>query len=244
MDATSQARPRWFHPTPGRFVLVLLAVEVLLWLSDRFGWLGWHKGYAVLDVHGELGVAMMVMLVWFGVALILRRRFQFSIRSLLLLTVTVAIPFSWLAAKMQIAKRQKAAAAEIVKLGQVWVRYDYECDDFGREIQAAKPPEPGWLRNLLGADFFSGVAMVRLDNYVPRDGGWTAESGELENPEEWWVSKTKGVDDGLQHLRDLPRLRWLILARSYVTDNGLKNLEGLSQLQSLDLTVPKSRMLG
>ena len=29
----------------------------LLWLSDRFGWLGWHKGYAVLTgVAG--GVAM------------------------------------------------------------------------------------------------------------------------------------------------------------------------------------------
>ena len=25
---------RWFHPTPGRLVLALLAVEVLLWLSE------------------------------------------------------------------------------------------------------------------------------------------------------------------------------------------------------------------
>ena len=187
MDATTQARVRWFHLTPGRFVLVLLAVEVLLWLSERFGWLGWHKGYAVLTGVAGVGVAMLVMLVWFGVALVFRRRFQFSIRSLLLLTVTVAIPFSWLAAKMQIAKRQKAAAAEIVKLGQVWVRYDYECDDFGREIQAAKPPEPGWLRNLLGADFFSGVAMVRLETTMCR--------GTVDGPlsrENWRIPKSGG----------------------------------------------------
>ena len=47
---------RWFHLTPGRFVLLLLAVEVLLWLSDRFGWLGWHKGYAVLTGVAVVGV--------------------------------------------------------------------------------------------------------------------------------------------------------------------------------------------
>jgi hypothetical protein len=44
LDDTTQPRIRRFHLTPGHFVLLLLAVEVLLWLSDRFGWLGWHKG--------------------------------------------------------------------------------------------------------------------------------------------------------------------------------------------------------
>jgi hypothetical protein len=29
-------------------MVALLAVEGLLWLSERFGWLAWHKGYAVL----------------------------------------------------------------------------------------------------------------------------------------------------------------------------------------------------
>ena len=33
----TQTQTRWFHPTPGRFVLALLAVEVLLWLSDTGG---------------------------------------------------------------------------------------------------------------------------------------------------------------------------------------------------------------
>ena len=40
MDDTTQARIRWFHLTPGRVVIGLLAVEVLLWLSetDRLAW--------------------------------------------------------------------------------------------------------------------------------------------------------------------------------------------------------------
>lgn len=74
MNDTPQAQPRWFHLTPGRFVFLLLAIEVLLWLSDRFGWLGWHKGYAVLTGVAVVGVAMLLMLVWFGVALIFSRR--------------------------------------------------------------------------------------------------------------------------------------------------------------------------
>ena len=56
MDATTQPRTRWFHLTPGRFVVALLAVEVLLWLSERFGWLGWHKGYAVVTDAAAVGV--------------------------------------------------------------------------------------------------------------------------------------------------------------------------------------------
>ena len=72
MDAPTQAQTRLFHLTPGRFVLLLLAVEVLLWPSDRFGWLGWHKGYAVLTGVAVVGVGMLGMFVWFAVALVCR----------------------------------------------------------------------------------------------------------------------------------------------------------------------------
>ena len=99
MGDTTQARVRWFHPTPGRCVIALLAVECLLWLSERFGWLPWHKGYAVLTAVASVGVAMLAMVVWFGVALVFRRRLQFSISSLLVLVVVVALPCSWLASR-------------------------------------------------------------------------------------------------------------------------------------------------
>jgi hypothetical protein len=35
-DAPEKARRRWFHVTPGRLLVVLLTVEGLLWLSERF----------------------------------------------------------------------------------------------------------------------------------------------------------------------------------------------------------------
>ena len=121
---------------------------MLLWLSERFGWLGWHKGYAVLTGVAVVGVAMLVMLVWFAVALVFRRRFQFSLRSLLVLVVVVALPFSWLAVEMKKAREQKEVVATISNLAGeadqprefALVDYDYSFDaanNFSCEFKAA-----------------------------------------------------------------------------------------------------------
>jgi hypothetical protein len=95
-DQPAMPKPklRWFYPTPGRLLVVLLAVEGILLLSERW----FPKGCAVLIAIAAIGVFLVLMLLWFVVSLIFYWRFQFSIRSLLLLTVAVAIPCSWLAA--------------------------------------------------------------------------------------------------------------------------------------------------
>src|SRR5208283_3638157 len=110
---------RWYHLTPDRFVIGLLAVECLLWLSERYRWFWFngHKGWTVLIGVAAVGVVMLVMLVWFVVALVFRWRFQFSIRSLLVLVVAVALPCGWLSVKMRHAEREREAAAAIEKLG-------------------------------------------------------------------------------------------------------------------------------
>ncbi len=56
---------RRFYPTPAWLIFGLLVVEGLLWLSERFHWPAWHKGYAVLIGVACVGVAMLVMLGWF-----------------------------------------------------------------------------------------------------------------------------------------------------------------------------------
>ena len=131
MDDTTQARIRWFHPTPGRIVIALLAVEALLRLSERFGLLGWHKGYAVLTAAAVVGAATPALLAWFALALVVRRQFQFSIRSLLVLVVVVALPCSWLGTEIRAAKAQNKAVQGIVDAGG-WTTYDYSRDASGR----------------------------------------------------------------------------------------------------------------
>ena len=107
----------------------LLALEGLLLLAERFGWFTFdrHKGYAPLVAIAAVGATMVLMLLWFLVALVFRRRFQFSLRSLLLLPLAVAIPCSWLSVEMKAARQQHAVAEEIKKVRGL-VRYDFDFD--------------------------------------------------------------------------------------------------------------------
>jgi len=141
---------RWFHLTPDRIVIGLLVTECLLWLSERFQWFGFnfHKGWTVLVAVATVLVALGLMLVWFVVSLLFRWRFQFSIRSLLILTLAVAIPSSWLGLEMRQAKRQREAVQAL--------------EDVSGAVDWSGPAGPVLLRNLLGPDFFDHVVSVDL----------------------------------------------------------------------------------
>ena len=252
MDDTTPSRVRWFHLAPGRFVLALLGVEVLLWLSERFGWLGWHKGYAVLTGVATVGVAMVLMLGWFGLALVFRRRFQFSIRSLLVLVVVVALPLSWLATEMRAARRQTEAVTAIrtatdgptkktALRADDWrlpfaetVVYDYEIDDAGVQRWPSQLPGPEWLRKLLGDDFFISARFIWAGGSHWSD----ADLAQLEAlPTLEVLVAGDGITDvGLMHLTHLVRLRHLYLTETRITDAGLRHLENLRNLSVLRLS--------
>ena len=227
---TDAPHSRWFVPTPGRLLPLLLAVEGFLWLSQRFRWFAFnqHKGWTVLIRLATVGAALLLMFLWFLAALVFRLRFQYSLLSLLVLMVAVALPFAWLATEMKAARKQRKAVEEIQKVNAIlftyrgqrapsgqWiridcVRYDYECDPSGRIIPGATSPGPSWLRNLLGDDLFMSVTRVDLSS--------------------------SGVSDaGLQELKGLTQLQWLDLGSTKVSDAGLGYLKGLIQLRELDL---------
>jgi hypothetical protein len=90
---------RFCYPTPGWLVVLSLTVTGILFLSERFQWFPFntHKGWTVLIAVAAVGVVLVLMFLWFVIALLLPVRLQFGIRSLLAATVAVAIPFSWLA---------------------------------------------------------------------------------------------------------------------------------------------------
>ncbi len=227
MDAPTQSR--WFHLTPGRFVLGLLVVEGLLWLSDRFGWLGWHKGYAVLTAVATVGMAMLLLLGWFGVALVFRRRFQFSIRSLLVLVVVVAVPCSWMTVELKNADRQQAAKTAFQRFPG-YVEYGYE-----RTGQQPASLAPAWLFRLLGCDFFASIERVCL----ACDRRFTdADLEHVESLPRLKLLRLGGADitdDGLKHLAVLTDLEELSLHRTHVGDAGLEHVQGLTQLRRLNL---------
>ena len=215
-DATPTRRS--FYPTPAWLILALLVVECVLWLSERFQWPAWHKGYAVLTALAAVGVVFVAMLLWFAASLIFHWTFQFSIRSLLVLTVAVALPYGWLSLEMKAAREEHAAVAWVAKL-HGWTFYAYQWPN-------TTPTEPEWLRRLLGEEFFSDVvALMLVREFASSDHGHADTSGNPDSP-----------DVGLSHIAGLTQLRDLLLDHSSISDAGLRHLERLTQLEDLDLS--------
>jgi hypothetical protein len=183
MGDTTQAR--WYHPTPDRLVLLLLVVEGLLVAAQWQEWLA--KGWPVLIVVATVGGTMLLMVVWFLVAVIFRLRFQFTVRSLLLQALVVAILCSWMKVEMERARKQEAAVEAIGKLGwQVMCDYQLDASSYvkldasGNLMPPASPPDPTWLRPLLGdssfsKNFFASAVRVDIGHHELRTAG-----GELE----------------------------------------------------------------
>ncbi len=170
---------RLFRPTPDRLAIGLLILECLLWLSERYRWffLNEHKGWTVLIALAAVGVALLLVGLWFVASLSFHWRFQFSILSLLLLFVVVSIPCGWLAARRKEAQWQKevleALASGNTKVavicdddlrddgGKIPFVFSWTavwCQQTGRawnNLGSNEPCTPECLRTLLGEDFFA-----------------------------------------------------------------------------------------
>ncbi len=160
------------------------------------------------------------MSLWFAAALLLRWRFQYSLRSLLLLVTVCAVACSWLAVTVQNGERQKRAAEAIRGAGG-WVQ-----------------DEPMWLEEFLPEDSVVEVTRVRLHEAQDIDAMLMHLQG-LTQLQWLWLDNPKVTDAGLVHLRALCQLRHLDLANTQVTDAGLVHLEGLRQLEWLWLVNTK-----
>ncbi len=226
------ATRRSFVPTPDWLIFGLLVVEGLLWLSERYGWFWFNekKGWTVLIGVAVVGATMLVVLIWFAASLVFRWRFQFSIRSLLVMVVVVAVPCSWLAVEIKKARQQEEAANGIPVVGGE-VSYDWEVDVAGNPLPNAEPSGPAWLRNLLGRDFFARVISADINVPVQR------------------VGPSPYVTVGVEHLDGLPHLRRLNINETKLTDAEIQHLQGLTQLRELNLSyveIPESglRVIG
>ena len=254
-------KPRWYRITPDRFLVGLLAVLLLVLAADRFELAGLIRGsgWNVLLAAAIVCLGLVVGLLWCAVNLLLRWRFQFSLKSMLLFTLIVAILCSWFAVRVRQAKRQEAAIAAIEGLGGE-IRYhgdDYFRNSFEDEKQVVSH-EPSRIvihsRRFFGHDFLSpvdaarsvpGAALVHLKGlsnlkyldirYAPATDSNLIHLSELTNLRGLDLSHAGVTDAGLVHLGGLTNLELLDLGDTEVTDSGLAHLGGLTNLEELDL---------
>ena len=105
----------------------------------------WSQGLGGLTAVAAVAVVTLVMAVWWLAALLLRWRFQFGIRTLLVLSVSVAVPCGWIGAEAEHARRQRQVVQEIEAKGG-WLRYDYQFYPSGTLGLRLRPPGPAWLQ--------------------------------------------------------------------------------------------------
>jgi hypothetical protein len=234
-----ELRRHWLRVTPDLLVIGLLVVECLLWaLHWLGGWPHWDKGRAVLTCIVAVGLVMSAMSLWWLVALALRWRFQFSLRSMLVLIVVVAIPCSWLGVEMNNAREQRRTVEAIEASGIVELDY----------------PDENLLRHSWGQFCYGPIPEWQLDKYLAQEHIELNKHDPLvvERLPSVWVRDALGddfflnvrtvvlvgpevTDANLGHVRRLPRLRKLYLTSSRITDSGLKHLRQLKDLQTLKL---------
>lgn len=238
-DAAKRER-RWFFLPREGLLLGFLSCELLIVVAERFRWFGFDQNRIRTTLFGLCAVALALILsvVPWAVAPFLRghRRHQFSVRSMLIFVLICAVGSAWVGRRREQMRKDREVMAAVIKNGGM-AYHGYEA------MVHHQPPGPGWLRNLLGDDFFCEVVLVNLS------GGRVPEAGLVDLKEfpqlEWLnLNKSQVTDAELEHVEALPQLHQLTLNDTQIGDAGLQHLEALSQLQRLSLQNSKVTDVG
>ncbi len=230
----------WFRVTPDRVLIGLLIADGALWISESARWL--PKGWPVLVAIVCTAAVVACLLLWWGVAAIFRWRFQFGIRSLLMLVLAIAVPAGWLAAERDAAVRQSATVAALSKEGGT--RYSYLFDDDGREIVNRRVvPAPSTTTRATAPNgvivaIATGVPTVTFSYGEPPGPSWLRNLLGLDFFTDVFYATVR-TDAELEHVGGLSELRVLTHSSGFVpllTDAGVKHIGGLRRLHKLDLS--------
>ena len=146
-----------------------------------------------------------------------RRRFRYSLRTLLVVVTLVGVVLGvW----VQRAERQRRAVAAMREDGGK-VMYDYE-ESRPRAVNGDLPG-PDWLCRLLGVDYFANVTHAHLSRSATD--ATLSHLGDLTSLKSLWLDGTQVTDTGLAHLTGLARLQELDLSGTQVTDAGCDRLQ-------------------
>ncbi len=161
-----------------------------------------------------------------------RRWFQYSLRSLLVLTLIVAALSAWLGKHIMRASTQRPIVAKIAASGGT-VGYDYQIHpEFNIVDQSQTAPGSKLVRWVFGDDIYATVNVVFLNDPKTSD----ADIVNLHKlPDLLDVSLNgRGVTDAcIDDLLRIPKLRAVALMDTGITPEGIRHLSSCDALQSL-----------
>jgi hypothetical protein len=223
-----ESKRRWFRPTFGWLLIASSAVTVFLLLSDKYQWCAFSqfRNFTTIFVLWNTGVACLLILLWLTFLLLLRRRLQFTIRSLLLLAVAAALPLGWIRSRMRDAEWQRQGVALVERLGGDVHLGEHSSPDLWNKMHRLFPDA-----------VFEEVSFVEFRSHkIQLSSADLSEIVRLLPHIQILFLKSNGItDENLEPLRGLKELAWLSLADNRITDNGLEHLASAKQLGALEL---------
>jgi hypothetical protein len=165
-----------------------------------------------------------------------------SIRVMMLVILIAAVPLAW---QVNRAREQREAVDAVQKYGG-WVHFDYEFFN-GAVIPGCAPRAPRWLRMMFGDEYFRKVAFVNFD--YERSIGKVVHNPHVEACDELLkkisglpglkklrMKKTQATDEGLRHIGKMSELEELYIRDArFVTDEGVSHLSNLANLKHISI---------
>jgi hypothetical protein len=243
-DAPNQLY-RWSRPAVDLLVFLTFAVHGLLLLSQRYNWFSFkiYVGRAVLVDVTVTVIALLLVLICVGSAVLMRYPFQFSLRSLSLLVISVAVTSTWFGVEVKLERREYEVGMAIQQAGgkaggphtalsrllndkRLVVLENVEIGDkYKSSFNDMDLLQLAGLRQLTRLSIFHGaVTDEGLKNL--RDHHYLTALVLVD------MSIT---DAGMVHLAGLRSLQYLSLESTQVGDDGLRLLRGLDKLETLNL---------
>ncbi|MBC7853404.1 MAG: hypothetical protein IAF94_08215 [Pirellulaceae bacterium] len=155
---------------------------------------------------------------YFGLAAFLtkRRRFRFTLRSILIVVTLLAMGLGYFSFR---AQDQRSAVARIHALGG-YLQYDNNNVDNNPRWS---PAGWLWLRRLVGDDYFQDVVFVNLDQTKVSDADLRV-IGKLRRTTGLSLNRTDVSDEGLALINGMTELKHLKLEKTNVTSEGIHRL--------------------
>jgi hypothetical protein len=160
-----------------------------------------------------------------------RRWLRFSVRTMMIAVLVAAVALSWPIRRANIQRRAVAALKKAP--GKVYIAYDFEYDGNWRVKHNASPWAPAWLRRLLGDEFFQEVDTVAVQS--PASDETMEILGEFPRLRLLHLRDCSGIVDGLVQLRGMRNLETLELCGPSITDAKLAILSEMKHLRVLEL---------
>jgi hypothetical protein len=222
-DIPTTRNHRWYAPTPAKFLLAVLVMQGILFLSAHYRWFWFNerKGYTVLITVGATAVALLFLVAAVLLSRFFKSKAQFSLATLMLAVPVVGFPCAWLGKEINLAQRQQMDARSIHKhwggqvfyYGKPWRRYAVFLEDSRKSTL---------LERALGRHFFQEAESITIRGADDDDLKTIARFPRVQAIDAGGADMT---DAGLKHLHAMTQLRRLQLSAGQITDQGVKDLQ-------------------